>query len=118
MSWPAAGVSQGDASKPARLRRAARRGPAGGREWQGVAIVSDEAGLLDAVVREPDDDLHRMVYADWLEERGQGARAEFIRVQVELARPAADRPRRAELLRREKTLLARNGRRWAKPFHP
>jgi uncharacterized protein (TIGR02996 family) len=80
--------------------------------------VSDEAGLLDAIVREPDDDLHRLVYADLLEERGQDARAEFIRVQIELAQPASDWERRVELLRREKTLLARNSRRWAKPFHP
>jgi len=29
-----------------------------------------ERGLLTAVVREPDDDTGRLVYADWLDARG------------------------------------------------
>lgn len=41
--------------------------------------------LLQNILDNPDDDLVRLVYADWLEEQGQGDRAEFIRVQVELA---------------------------------
>lgn len=36
--------------------------------------------LLAAVRAAPDDDLPRLVMADWLEERGEGERAEFIRV--------------------------------------
>lgn len=80
--------------------------------------MSDEAGLLDAIVREPDDDLHRLVYADWLEEQGHDARAEFIRVQLERARPDTEESRLKALIRREKALLAQNGRRWAKPFRP
>jgi uncharacterized protein (TIGR02996 family) len=40
--------------------------------------------LLRAVLDEPWDDLHRLVYADWLEEHGQAGRAEFVRLQVEL----------------------------------
>jgi uncharacterized protein (TIGR02996 family) len=43
-------------------------------------------GLLAAVRAEPDDDTARLVLADWLEEHGDSARAEFIRVQCELAR--------------------------------
>jgi hypothetical protein len=34
-----------------------------------------------------------MVYADWLEERGQHARAEFLRVQQEMIALAVDDPR-------------------------
>jgi uncharacterized protein (TIGR02996 family) len=41
--------------------------------------------LCRAVVEQPADDLPRLMAADWLEERGQPERAEFIRVQVELA---------------------------------
>jgi uncharacterized protein (TIGR02996 family) len=41
--------------------------------------------LCQAVVQQPADDLPRLMAADWLEERGQPERAEFIRVQVELA---------------------------------
>jgi uncharacterized protein (TIGR02996 family) len=47
------------------------------------------AMLLEAVVAEPDSDLHRLAFADRLEETGADvARADFIRVQLELARPA------------------------------
>jgi uncharacterized protein (TIGR02996 family) len=43
-------------------------------------------GLLDAVRAEPDDDTPRLVLADWLDEHGDSARAEFSRVQCDLAR--------------------------------
>jgi uncharacterized protein (TIGR02996 family) len=56
--------------------------------------------LLRAVCAAPDDDLPRLVAADWLDEHGEAERAEFIRVQVERAR--ADRP---DLKWREKGLL-------------
>lgn len=46
-----------------------------------------EAALLAAVLADPDDDLPRLAYADWLEEHDQPERAEFIRVQMELASP-------------------------------
>jgi uncharacterized protein (TIGR02996 family) len=60
--------------------------------------VTDD--LLDAVLAAPDDDGPRLVYADWLEERGDADRAEFIRVQLRLAQSPtlADRAREAALL--------------------
>src|SRR3712207_7138456 len=48
--------------------------------------MTDSDLLLDAIAAAPDDDGPRLVYADWLEEHGEQARAEFIRAQVELAR--------------------------------
>jgi uncharacterized protein (TIGR02996 family) len=39
----------------------------------------DEDGLLQAIFDDPDDPLARLVHADWLEEHGQGERAELIR---------------------------------------
>lgn len=42
--------------------------------------------LLATVIAHPDDDAPRLVMADWLDENGDGARAEFIRVQCELER--------------------------------
>ena len=48
--------------------------------------MTDQPGFLAAILDSPDDDTPRLVYADWLEENGQEARAEFIRVQCELAR--------------------------------
>jgi uncharacterized protein (TIGR02996 family) len=47
--------------------------------------MSDNTAFLRAVLEHPDDDGPRLVYADWLDEQGQADRAEFIRVQCELA---------------------------------
>src|SRR5258708_40135707 len=42
--------------------------------------------LLSAILADLDDDRPRLLYADWLEQRGQFDRARLIRVQIELAR--------------------------------
>lgn len=42
--------------------------------------------LLKAVATSPDDDLPRLVAADWLDEHGEPDRAEFIRSQCEYER--------------------------------
>lgn len=55
--------------------------------------------LLKAVVASPDDDLPRLVAADWLDEHDEPERAEFIRVQIERAKSD-----RSELEWREKAL--------------
>ncbi len=46
----------------------------------------DYQQFLARIREQPADDVVRLVFADWLEDRGQGDRAEFIRVQVERAR--------------------------------
>jgi len=74
--------------------------------------MSDADALLRAVLAAPDDDAPRLVYADWLEEHGDGARATFIRAQVELARLAADDSARAALAQTEQTLLQANRMTW------
>lgn len=51
-----------------------------------TATCSDQAALVRAVCAAPQDDSPRLVYADWLDDNGQPERAEFIRVQCELAR--------------------------------
>jgi uncharacterized protein (TIGR02996 family) len=71
--------------------------------------------LLRAIQDNPDDDSLRLVYADWLEERGD-VRGEFIRVQVELARGPGDARRRRKLRRRERELLEQRYREWAGPL--
>jgi uncharacterized protein (TIGR02996 family) len=48
--------------------------------------MSDEAALLAAIMSHPDEDTPRLVYADWLDENGASERAEFIRLQIGLAR--------------------------------
>lgn len=43
--------------------------------------MSDRDALLLAIAADPAEDTHRLVFADWLEENGEPARAEFVRVQ-------------------------------------
>jgi uncharacterized protein (TIGR02996 family) len=77
--------------------------------------MSAEAGLLQDVVENPDDDTPRLILADWWEEHGnasQRARAELIRAQIELSRLPEDDPREEELRRREAALLHEYGRAW------
>lgn len=40
------------------------------------------SALLRTICERPEDDCARLVFADWLEEQGEGERAEFVRVQV------------------------------------
>ena len=76
--------------------------------------------LLRAIIAHPDEDTTRLAYADWLDENGDsatdGARAEFIRVQIALAETPADDPQRPERAQREKELLDRHGWAWAEEF--
>lgn len=51
-----------------------------------MGILSDREALLSSIITNPDDDVARLVYADWLQEHGEEDRAEFIRVQIELAK--------------------------------
>src|SRR5262245_17812978 len=64
--------------------------------------MPDADAFLAAIRAAPADDAPRLVYADWLDDHGQPERAEFIRVQCELARrdDPALRAREAELLAR------------------
>src|SRR5262245_44417826 len=45
-----------------------------------------ENAFLRAILDNPDDDAPRLIYADWLDENGDADRAEFIRLQISLAR--------------------------------
>ncbi len=48
--------------------------------------MHDDSQFLRHILARPDDDAPRLVYADVLEERGETARSEFIRVQCQLAK--------------------------------
>lgn len=48
-------------------------------------MCDDEKALLRGIFSEPASDIRRLVYADFLEERGRGHRAVVIRAQVEAA---------------------------------
>lgn len=93
-------------------------------------MTDHERAFLTAIAAEPDADVHRLIYADWLDEKAGEAtlRGEFIRVQCELTRrwPQAvptsevtyssfppglrhEFPQFDQLRRREKELLATEG---------
>jgi uncharacterized protein (TIGR02996 family) len=78
--------------------------------------MSDEDALLLGIIENPDADAPRLVYADWLEERGKQERAEFIRVQCELAKLPEGDPRRARLEPRERRLLKKHKKEWSGPL--
>ncbi len=68
--------------------------------------------LLQATVDAPDDDHLRLVFADWLEENGQPARAEFIRVQFALGKCPPKDPRQLRLETRQEQLRKAHSNDW------
>src|SRR4051812_30924932 len=62
-----------------------------GRRSDKIATMSDAAAFLRAILAAPDDDLPRLVYADYLDERDD-PRGQFIRLQIAIA-AIADEPR-------------------------
>jgi uncharacterized protein (TIGR02996 family) len=78
--------------------------------------MSHETGFLQAILEEPDDDTHRLVYADWLEEQGDVSRAEFIRMQCARSRLPREDPDRVAMFRREETFLRAHADRWLEPL--
>jgi uncharacterized protein (TIGR02996 family) len=96
--------------------------------------MTEREAFLRAILEDPADDTPRLAFADWLTDQGEGPRAEFIRVQVELrqyplaieeAKPGGAIPatkRYGQLRTRERELLlARNDggatNRWAWGHH-
>ncbi len=86
----------------------------------------DGSALLRAILARPADDTPRLIFADWLEERGDSARADLIRAQCELSfaaycpcdpggrmpNGAACECRWCELRRRQTDLMAVGGCSW------
>jgi uncharacterized protein (TIGR02996 family) len=74
--------------------------------------MSTERDLLRAIRDNPDEDTPRLMYADYLDEEGFAARAEFVRAQIERARLPDGDPRRNALEDREHELLAEHECAW------
>lgn len=72
--------------------------------------------FLNALLAEPEDDTLRLAAADWFDENDQPARAEFVRVQVELARGPVGRDRQRELEGRQRDLLVAHDAEWVAPL--
>jgi uncharacterized protein (TIGR02996 family) len=80
--------------------------------------MTDGEALHAAILADPDEDTPRLAYADWLDEQGESDRAEFIRIQVALARrpPGEPDPGRLELVVRETALLLARHAAWLAPL--
>lgn len=89
-------------------------------------MLTDAEPFLQRIRAFPDDDVPRLIYADWLDEQASElppserdpvlARAEFIRIQIALARVAEDDERRSNLLVAERELLDAYRENWSAAF--
>jgi uncharacterized protein (TIGR02996 family) len=82
------------------------------RTGSSTMLDANEAAFLRSVAEEGDDNTGRLALADWLEDRGDAPRAEFIRVQCELASAGPTEERRRALRLRERDLLNAHRRQW------
>jgi uncharacterized protein (TIGR02996 family) len=76
--------------------------------------------FLEDILRNPDDDTPRLIFADWLEDQGDSesiARSELIRIQCKLAQSGNSIAERAGLQARQDVLLQQHGARWAGAVH-
>lgn len=70
--------------------------------------------FVEQITANIDDDAARLVFADWLDEHGETERAEFIRVQVQLAGMPSWDPAQVGLRIREQELLKEHSETWLK----
>jgi uncharacterized protein (TIGR02996 family) len=82
-----------------------------GTSW-GKPVMSGVDTFLADIRENPEDDAARLVFADWLEDNDDPDRAEFIRLQVRLARLSEHDPARFDLEERSQDLLAEHQSRW------
>ncbi len=71
-------------------------------------MTPDEQAFYKRMSADPDDDLPRLAFADWLDEHGRADRAEFVRLQIDRFRHSPADPPSA----RERELLAANAADW------
>jgi|GEM_PF-2621659 len=77
--------------------------------------MNEHTAFINANIEDPEDDLPRLVYADWLEEQGD-PRGEFIRLQVQHAALPEYDPARVRLEGRARQLLDAHIHTWTKPI--
>src|SRR5262245_34046347 len=80
-------------------------------------MSGSQTGLLQAILEDPDDNSVRLIYADYLEERGD-SRAEFIRVQVQLSLKENRDDAWQHLQSRQDELLAAHREQWTQELQP
>jgi uncharacterized protein (TIGR02996 family) len=91
----------------AKKRAAAKKQPPEPRAW-----TAQDTGFVRAILETPEDDAPRLVYADWLDEQGDEARAEFIRGQIALSRMKTGSAEHKKLSKRIDKLLQEHKQEW------
>ncbi len=79
-------------------------------------LDTNETAFLQSIATNHADNVARLVFADWLEERGESPRADLLRVQCELASSKISDDRRHELRVRERELLDAHRQPWCQAF--
>lgn len=79
-------------------------------------LDTQEAAFLRSIAEERDETATRLVFADWLEERGDSPRADFIRVQCALLSSNHSEQHRHTLRVRERELLDAHRHPWCQAF--
>src|SRR6266566_1877508 len=84
-----------------------------------MLMRTDAEPFLQRIRAFPDDDSHRLIFADWLEEQGgsERDRAAFIRIQLALAEMRPGDVRRAGLVASERDLLDTYKGEWGGALH-
>ena len=80
-----------------------------------MPAMSEDNSFVLNIRANPDDEMARLIYADYLEERGD-PRGELIRLQCEISHLAPDDALAPELTAREDELLAAHGEEWLAPL--
>lgn len=75
-------------------------------------MTDEQMALLRNIRSNPHDDLSRLVYADWVEERGDQPMAELIRCHIERERLDPQSPQHFDLVMHTSMLLAQHRDRW------
>src|SRR3954451_18566110 len=78
--------------------------------------MNHDDAFLHEIIADPDSDVPRLVYADYLEEHGDPDRADFIRIQCALARLDEDDDHRFDLEARAEELLRGHEQQWLGEF--
>jgi uncharacterized protein (TIGR02996 family) len=78
--------------------------------------LNTQAAFIETIIENPEDDTPRLVYADWLDEHGDPARAELIRVQCRLEYGTCQGADLSDAYRRGEELLAAHKNRWLQPL--
>jgi uncharacterized protein (TIGR02996 family) len=76
--------------------------------------MSDEAAFLEALKANPADDTTRLVYADWLDEHGESAKAEYLRMVFEFSQQSVEDGEYSDSIARLKDVARQTDSNWRK----